>query len=1132
MERSIRTFLENGHENGLYLIPGPTGIGKTKAVVNSTDWAIENTDLHIIYTTNLNKNLDDFERSLRELLGDRYDELVLRLPAYVDQMINVLPGLRNTIFRSGALDDASIVDKLCKLVDVYKTLKEAKQKDAEAISKAKEDIRNAERKLRFLVREALAKMFPNVESRIDASIHDKDWNWVSKLYPSILIPKRRVLVMSTAKLLAVNDPIASKQYTFLNSDDLAGSVLFIDEFDATKEAVLDWIIGDRHHGVDCFRFFRQVRDRFADLDKLPTKLFGNGPERLDGSANPIWRRAEEVRKETIRINETYGLDFLVKCKNSSNGRALFHDTRSRIIGSKGISMTRNTDDQQIVISFEDKRDESGRMFMNMLYDLYRLTSTFEATALEAAEHMVDRNIKNGDQPFPLDLAVSLVLKALIDDADTREILKSEILVRRARIRGPARDVCSDTSFYANGFRYLQFVSDDSEEFVSDFVMTAHQLTPEAIMLALANRFKVIGISATAVMPTVLGNYSIRYLETRLGDRFQLPDDDTYERIRARLSEKNSCYVDVDLATEVIDAEDNPEHWKTVFGKNASAAKRIVENSSESEFDAARYLKLTDAFQRWWNDDRLESILFFLNKFPKSGDKRFDIDTVSEIVALAAEKVRPGTGEDAKGSLVVLGSEGFGNRKEEILKRLSDGDKVAVLTTYGTLGAGQNMQYDIPKYSERADDEIRSEKKDFSAVFLERPTNLIPPIVAEDFHNSLARYVFYVEFLRDNREITMSEASECIREAFAAPVKKPVAYVTKNDIGACPSVRASGVSIINQALGRIDRTTNKGEAIRVYADRSIQDLFDMPIEAYGRLQNPEFVSLYDAMKELGTPDRRTVSYQAIAKDVCTVSIGWIISRISGPNGEHEGRRHVWTDDNIAEWESLRDFVLTHPTTDSDRSLFPSQHYVELPEPGDRLWFRQEGDFDSTEVSFKPSAGYSEVSSESARLDEILSIPGVREEFERRGYATSFKPDRYLMCPPIFQNIYKGALGEVAGTVVLRDVLGIEVSRMPKEIYEVFDGVVCVGIYVDWKHWHDRDVMSEDAFLEKNFRKLKEIGGRKVVVANILRDRDSDVKPYTTWERDGMKVIEVAYIYDPSKAEFNHDALNMITKEVMM
>ena len=48
---------------------------------------------------------------------------------------------------------------------------------------------------------------------------------------------------------------------------------------------------------------------------------------------------------------------------------------------------------------------------------------------------------------------------------------------------------------------------------------------------------------------------------------------------------------------------------------------------------------------------------------------------------------------------------------------------------------------------------------------------------------------------------------------------------------------------------------------------------------------------------------------------------------------------------------------------------------------------------------------------SRLDVMLKVPGFREYMESHGYRTEFGNGRYVMTPAFYNNVYKGALGEI-------------------------------------------------------------------------------------------------------------------------
>lgn len=47
------------------------------------------------------------------------------------------------------------------------------------------------------------------------------------------------------------------------------------------------------------------------------------------------------------------------------------------------------------------------------------------------------------------------------------------------------------------------------------------------------------------------------------------------------------------------------------------------------------------------------------------------------------------------SVVVMDSNRFDEQKKQLIERLQTGEKILILSSYQTLGAGQNLQYPIP-----------------------------------------------------------------------------------------------------------------------------------------------------------------------------------------------------------------------------------------------------------------------------------------------------------------------------------------------------------------------------------------------------------------------------------------------------
>ena len=165
---------------------------------------------------------------------------------------------------------------------------------------------------------------------------------------------------------------------------------------------------------------------------------------------------------------------------------------------------------------------------------------------------------------------------------------------------------------------------------------------------------------------------------------------------------------------------------------------------------------------------------------------------------------------------------------------------------------------------------------------------------------------------------------------------------------------------------------------------------------------------------------------------------------------------------------------------------------------------------------------------ARLSSIFKYKGLKEYFICNGYATTFVKDRYILSPVLFNNIYKGALGEVAGKYILEKELNIKLNEIEEaDYYEFFDFKISEGVYIDFKHWKQsyRQEKNRDDYKLEIENKLTEINGRRVYIINIIADNIySEHK-----QNDGM-IIEIPSLINNDGTP-NVKALELLKGEVI-
>ena len=603
-----------------------------------------------------------------------------------------------------------------------------------------------------------------------------------------------------------------------------------------------------------------------------------------------------------------------------------------------------------------------------------------------------------------------------------------------------------------------------------------------------------------------------------------------------------CYVNDILKTN---GESVESMISSVF-EDKNHIKRInnkFKAQSIKNFDIERYLSVAYVFKQFILNSQIKSFLCLNTALPKQGSK-FDINILKDLFELVIKETKV---KINKNYLVVLRSGAtFEANKKEVLNRLAKGEKIFLISSYATLGAGQNLPYEIPETEQlvNLNDNIdindpRNLKKDFDAIYLGEISNILTNLYNEndEFTNKeLYHYISQVENLYENSEISYDTLEIAICNGFRK-LKNPqykvydlitnkaylskTGYITKQTI---------------QGIGRLNRTFNKRKVIPIYISSSVYLFFDTHI-AEKEIVSPEIEELIHFLEKRGDIPYDDNNFQA--------------ERISMETRNHifEVLSNDWTESIIDYWKRLRDMVLKYPTVDEkmyQKDILFMEYYIHNTHCTDynSYFFHEYNDFAKVNVFFEESKEKAcltmrknipdveietikECSFDNSRLSEILKYEGMKEYFIKMKYATSFKSKKYMMCPVLYQNIYKGALGEVAGKFILEKELNIELKELNSEYFEMFDYKLSDDIYIDFKHWR-RNSVDKKTYLEKINKKLEEVNGKKVYIINILDDNDSFDQINMTYHG---RIIEVPFLLDTKNYKANQKIINMLREDLL-
>lgn len=1130
MKNIIKDYCENDkHENGLFLLDMPTGSGKTHFVLDFiVDYVKNDGPKRIFFITNYIKNLpiDELkERFLREGLTKRFDEVFLYIKSNVDSLLENFREDMTEKIRSCLPEKSSFNDAL----EIIRLIKNLEKNDSgtskKAVEKFKDDLRlKYEPALRKDIRKAL-KNFKTIDRKLKEIKTKEKWSWVGELYPNIFTREKKIIFMTADKFLRYNDTLIENSYQFYNSAIIEKSIIFIDEVDATKDVMIKAIIEDKKR-YDYIDMFRNIYGALESRHTHPTKIYAESTEWRSGAKRTLEAFTKNVYERSKEICEHYKLDYNFKVSDASvdDESFIFHDYTSLIIRKDGAYIHCNFDENQRInrITFEKEKQETTNNILKMFYELYGFTNYFKAFVRGMAWNYQINKV--GDS-ISFESAVQTILDQFrFNEGDVKRSLTSEIILRSKNRKINDKDTF-DQSFYNHGFRYYEFEDDERHDLNSRIMLTSYSTSPEKILSAICSVAKVIGMSATASIKTVTGNYDMTYLESVPDINIHKISSEESRTLKEYFENSVSKYKDeVEIVVKEFQKEEySRESWNSVF-EDPKYAEHVFEKldlkiiSNNKNFLCERYLKIAKVYREFVVHDDIKSMLCFLNKHPKFGDNELDLGILHEVFDFIISQNKK---ELSKESVVILDSDDFEAKKANIIDRLKKGDKLFVITTYQTLGAGQNIQYevsDIEKYVKINDYPSRN-VKDFDAIYVDKPTNIVPSIQKDDRITSLAEFIFYIEFLLQNGEISENVAHQAIKSAFKA-LNSVQIIRAQREIYDAPSTKLDAVRCVIQAIGRICRTNIKNKNIYIFADGELRSFFDRPIKAYGKLFNLEFEKLHECLySKSHFEDKDIKKYEEHASLISKKTKNMINSIL----------RREWDRRSIDIWHSLREFVLKNPTASDDvKHQLMYNCYIEQPKNSSKIYFKEDGDFESTEVSFKECHDMTRsVSMESARLKELLSIPNMEAHFNKNGYCTHFKDDKFIMSPPIFKNIYLGALGEVVGKEILNSI-GIQLKELDENDFEKFDFKMNNGIFVDFKHWTGSSGVSYSDKIEELLQKMESVGASKLYVINILR-ADSEEKKVFKRQYDKHTIIEIPYLYDTEKMSWNDEALRELIRE---
>lgn len=1096
-----RYCLDNTRDTGLLLLDMPTGTGKTYNVLQFIkSYLKQNQDKKIFFVTTLKKNLDD-----------PYNDLIKELDKDSDLKDSVFRVLSNT---EHAIKNFNRIKKDIKISEI-RFSEEFRSFDAlitAGVNKP-DAFGDIERNFRYLISKTLSRKFKKKSEKLNAIKNDKDWQWVGELYPVVFSEEKRVFFITMKKLINKYDTIIEKSVRLYETSFFRNSLVFIDEFDATKKDIQDMIVQNGlNKSIDYIDLFRNIKICLDNQASIPSNIWENIENR------PSHRHALE---KNIRIFDDISKEHHLLQHHKSLG---FEEKRV-VLFSDFTHNNYTTGKEDVVVEYDKKKNlntlslvPKGQLddsLYNALNKIKGAISHFARFVAILAYSYRKNKIQNEEDgmsygEFTEYHAIDTVLDSFHLQGDSNRIIREMALTYSNRFRTKTSntvDIIDDFSFYATGFSHYDFCDDYSHDNTTIIRKFVFEDTPESILFTICTLSKVVGISATATFKTVLGNYDIDYLEWKLGENYFKPTAEDKERLKKDFENQTSGFEKVEIVVDLTEtsSKDLP-NWSSIYAdKDVINYAHNRTSYNNDIYKEVRYFKAVLAFKQFL-DNNLQSYLALFSKALKKNDGDFDQNTLFELyMLLYAEKGVPFD----ESICAVLDSNNFDEQKKELIDALSEGKRRFIISTYATIGAGQNLQYSIPANRQNEVIKINNTREnksemDIEGIYLDKPTLLVYQCDGEE--ETAINRVFQMEYLFQKKAISYNDKMKEIVLSYNSINKSNErAKFWNKSFSNLRDVKIFATKTIVQAMGRKCRTSYRGKRVYLLADSELGDALDKStLFSEDRMFNQEMVALANKFE---------LNEDAVSNDYMEDAINMSISSnkriLQLLTRCFENR---WSDEEIRKWKTMREYTLQHPTlTEEEWSKSPFKlHYISFGEPIRKYYYQQNSDYYSiNQIAKDRFENAYEVSSEDANLKNLFETwPRLKELFIKNNYAIDFKEGDYILSPPLYNNIYKGALGEVCGKEIF-EFFDIPLEELNAEEHELFDfKVKGKPIYVDFKYWKDTTQFDAKEYHNKVAEKAngcKDV--RTILIANV---RDTGFEEPIITRICNINIIELSLI----------------------
>lgn len=1108
--------LFNLQNNGLKLINLPTGFGKTHMMLEYIINHLENNKPERVFVVANQHKLLDYEKFINMLKERGLEKYISKCDKYKSMQEHLYDFIKSDKY------DDFINSNECKII--------------------KKELERTKKDFEFNYKNNPEKEKLKYEKKFRKLIKNLDKKTIYQIYPQVDFLNKKVVFLTIHKFLSPFD-LVKNQVIFKDDkvyeiktlnliDNLEDDIVFIDEFDKSKETIFDYLL-NLQDGRECIiELFRVVFSGILQSKRrLETFLTDKlEPKQITNSLNNF-KKIKEIGSE---IYKKFNLEYPYKTIDvEENNNFIIQSNRTYIsvLGNGKSHIILDFNEKQGRVEIKTILKDSEKISTYNIFELIRNINNFLRQVGFYLENIAAMIEKHNEKEQNKDES-----KIIYDKSNYKYSLAHELQILSQHLKylefavsnyKSGKSNLSDISHYSHGLSYFYLKDSDNHLGSTHIDFFTSYSNPEKILLELCNKAKVYGISATATIESVYGNYNLTYLRKMLDENYVELDYDEIVQIQDMLDEKREIYNDININIKAIDKY-----------KCKLIEEKIDKDcfASAKNFEKDRLLELFSVIDEFSTHESSQTLLFLNRANPsKSKDDEYSQDKILELMKIFYKNIE----------CIFVDSENYDKLSGDLTKALGKNKKVVVISSYASIGAGVNLQYDKVFYKgDLADNKTLDyidDKKDFDEIFLGDLTYSEPVLNDDTTNNERLKYLYLLQEFYYLGLLAQKDFKNNAKAIFRSNGYSFMCFKNQKHFDLAMA------SQIIQAIGRITRTNNKNKNIYIYYSLNLVDRFNDVVFA-NEIPEYEFLPL-EAQKLFDNLQEKIKTPKPVQNDMIINKANYI---------SDQGHKYIkgllarnWSDDDIALWKQLREVVLKYPTITEKklkelekpvRQIIKEFYFLHNKE---HYFYTNEGDFKEVNVYFdEPNALCYQVSQSNARLDVLLKNPLIKKFFEDKKFATTFKcsdfneDEFYILSPVLFQNIYKGSLGEFLGKCILDDYFNgfcseFSLGELDSKHYEFFDFVLekngeKLPIYIDFKHWKLSYKSDEFLIAEEIKNKMKSLDAKVLFIINLLAGYDEfSIREVN---EDGLKMIILPYLINENNSQINPEVLRVFFENI--